>query len=122
MIRARSRKAIRPALRLPSAYKPLPLAAPPVQPTPTSLCNTACSRNTDTGECRRLGLAARIAVATLGLAVYYFFVPQEKAPPPRRVLELLLCLWIVAAQVWYYSQFADLVRGALKPLLGGLWR
>lgn len=47
---------------------------------------------------------------------------REKMSGRRKFIEGLCCLWFVGAQVWYYSQFAELLRNALKPLLGNLWR
>jgi hypothetical protein len=38
-----------------------------------------------------------------------------------RTVEVLVCIWLVGAQVWYYSQFQELLRGVLSPLLRRLW-
>lgn len=42
-----------------------------------------------------------------------------------KFVEVLLCCWMIAAQVWYYAQFKDqfagLLRSAAGPLLRRLW-
>jgi hypothetical protein len=43
-------------------------------------------------------------------------------PRHNRILEALICGWIVAAQIWYYAQFKDVFRSAAGPLLRRLWR
>jgi hypothetical protein len=46
---------------------------------------------------------------------------------PRRfkLAEILVCCWIVGAQIWYYSQFKNLLLGfllsAAGPLLRRIW-
>jgi len=39
----------------------------------------------------------------------------------RRWIEATLCVWIVAAQVWYYLQFKEQFRPILSPILHKLW-
>jgi formate/nitrite transporter FocA (FNT family) len=42
-----------------------------------------------------------------------------------RLSEALLCLWIIAAQIWYYIQFKDqftaLLRSSAAPLFHRIW-
>lgn len=37
-------------------------------------------------------------------------------------VKVLLCVWLVSAQAWYYGQFRELLWAALSPLLHSLWR
>jgi hypothetical protein len=46
---------------------------------------------------------------------------QEKTPPRSRSLEGVVCVWIVAAQIWYYAQFREQFRSILQSLFGRLW-
>lgn len=46
---------------------------------------------------------------------------NEKRALRNRVLELCWCLWMVAAQIWYYKQFEALLRNVLRPVLHRLW-
>jgi hypothetical protein len=39
----------------------------------------------------------------------------------RNGAEAVLCVWIVAAQVWYYLQFKEQFRPILSPLVHKLW-
>jgi hypothetical protein len=39
----------------------------------------------------------------------------------RGLLDLAACLWMVAAQIWYYSQFKEQFRSILSFALGKLW-
>jgi hypothetical protein len=43
---------------------------------------------------------------------------------PRKLslADTLLCCWILAAQIWYYAQFRELLRGFAGHFLRGLWR
>ena len=38
-----------------------------------------------------------------------------------KIVQALLCFWLVGAQIWYYLQFKDLLRVAAVPLLRKLW-
>ncbi len=46
---------------------------------------------------------------------------QQKAQRSR-LLEFVVCLWIVAAQIWYYLQFELLFRPILSAIFRRLWR
>jgi hypothetical protein len=41
---------------------------------------------------------------------------------PGRVFEVLLCCWLVAAQIWYYSQFKELFVSVGAPFFHRIWR
>jgi hypothetical protein len=41
--------------------------------------------------------------------------------PRRRWLEVLICAWIIAAQVWYYLQFRELFLSLTPVTLRRLW-
>jgi hypothetical protein len=38
-----------------------------------------------------------------------------------KIIDALLCCWIIAAQIWYYSQFKELFLSMATPLLRRLW-
>jgi hypothetical protein len=42
-----------------------------------------------------------------------------------KIVDLLLCAWIIGAQIWHYNQFRDqfasLLRTAVRPLLHKIW-
>lgn len=44
------------------------------------------------------------------------------APRHSRWLEAIIVIWIVAAQFWYYSRFAEQFKVVLAPILRKLWR
>jgi len=52
-------------------------------------------------------------------------VSEIRTIPRSRLTEALLCLWIIAAQIWYYSQFKDqftaLLRSVAGPLIHRIW-
>jgi hypothetical protein len=52
-------------------------------------------------------------------------VGEIRATLRSRLPEALLCLWIIAAQIWYYSQFKDqftaLLHSAAAPLFYRIW-
>jgi hypothetical protein len=39
----------------------------------------------------------------------------------RRAAEALLCCWLLCAQIWYYSQFKELLGSVASQLLRRLW-
>jgi uncharacterized membrane protein YqhA len=45
-----------------------------------------------------------------------------RAQSRSRWLDLLVCLWMIAAQVWYYLQFREQLRTVLVPIVHHLWR
>jgi hypothetical protein len=46
---------------------------------------------------------------------------QEKPAQPSRSLQIVVCVWIVAAQVWYYAQFRVQFHSIFSIVLRGLW-
>jgi hypothetical protein len=54
------------------------------------------------------------------LLVIYSGEMQEKAQRSR-VLQFVVCLWIVAAQVWYYLQFKTQFQPIFSAALRKLW-
>jgi hypothetical protein len=45
----------------------------------------------------------------------------ENAAQRRRFFEFAACLWIITAQIWYYSQFREQFRSILSLTLRKLW-
>jgi len=46
---------------------------------------------------------------------------KQHVPPRRKWPEALVCVWIAAAQVWYYLQFKEHFRSLLSLTLRKLW-
>jgi hypothetical protein len=51
------------------------------------------------------------------IAVCYPTAQMEEAKKQRGVAIAFVSLWIVGTQIWYYSQFAELLRGLANRML-----
>jgi hypothetical protein len=46
---------------------------------------------------------------------------QEKPAQPSKSLQIVVYVWIVAAQVWYYAQFREQFHSISPIVLPRLW-
>lgn len=53
--------------------------------------------------------------------VVYSAQMQQNSALRRRLLELVASAWVVAAQIWYYSQFKEQFRSIFSLTLRRLW-
>lgn len=49
------------------------------------------------------------------------YTPRAMGSQKHKWAEAILCVWIVAAQVWYYLQFREQFRPILSQILRKLW-
>jgi len=47
---------------------------------------------------------------------------RQKLNWPDRLAQICFCVWLVAAQIWYYLQFKNLLVPLAKALLRSVWR
>jgi len=47
---------------------------------------------------------------------------RQKLNWPDRLAQICFCVWLVAAQIWYYLQFKTLLVPPAKALLRSVWR
>jgi hypothetical protein len=53
--------------------------------------------------------------------VIYSALMREKTQPDSSSLQVVVCAWIVLAEVWYYAQFREQFRFILLTALHRLW-
>jgi hypothetical protein len=56
-----------------------------------------------------------------GDACYNLREMDEESTRQRGWLQPCVCVWIVAAQVWYYLQFREQFRSAFSVVLHRIW-
>ena len=56
------------------------------------------------------------------LYAYTIAIVDQPVSRMGSVAQIACCVWIAAAQAWYYLQFRELFRGAVGPIVRRLWR
>jgi len=47
---------------------------------------------------------------------------RQKWNWPDNLAQIVFCVWLVTAQIWYYLQFKTLLAPSVKALLRSVWR
>ncbi len=64
----------------------------------------------------------KAAAAAPNAGLLYSSPMRQKLHWPDSLAQIFFCVWLVAAQIWYYLQFKTLLAPPAKALLRSVWR